>query len=144
MPQIGPGDPIGGDPTQPTGWEKPIHCGKRIYKMIPDDNYFTCTNAAVNHDFQIAEPHRLINMEVQHTAAAGTLSTDALTWSFNRMEGSEMPNAVPLESVSESTQSNFHVTFGEKWEKDKGQYRFIENSTNTDRVYVILYIQMLR
>lgn len=129
----------------PRGW-KSIHIGKRIYKLVPTAGYVTQTSAgaAHNHDFVVGLPFRLISFSMEHTDNANAASTVALTWSLNKYETSQLPLADPLVSYTSSTATYFKEIFGEGYEMDKGQMRLTTNTaTDTDRLHIVVYIQLL-
>lgn len=108
--------------------------------------YATITNtgSAVNHDFDMNFPFELLALYLQHVDSSLTLSTDALTWSLNRVKANEFPQPFPLVSYTSSTTSNFLELFrGQEFTLPRGSYRLTENSTNTDKIYVRLLVRLI-
>ena len=115
--------------------------GNGLYEIYAT---FTCTGSAVGHPLTVNFPFELLAIYLQHTVAAGTLSTDALTWIFNRVKATEFPQPFPLVSYTSSAVSNFLELFkGIEFTLPLGSYTFSENSTNTDLVYVRILVKVI-
>lgn len=118
------------------------YLGKNIYELtlkINGQKYIVATGSEVTTTFNIPFPHKLLKVEVKHTDKDNVNSTDALSWELIR----EMVSGVNISMVHyvSSTDSDFIETFGEEFVYPAKSYQFKQNTTNTDRVYVIFTIQ---
>ena len=84
------------------------YLGNGVYEVYQT---LTCTGAGVDHDFAMNFPFELLAIYVQHVDATLALSTDALTWSFNRVKETEFPQPFPLVTYTASAVSNFLELF---------------------------------
>lgn len=122
-----------------SGWES-VDLGQNIYWIYPKVP-ITASGAAVTANLNLQFPFKLISIIVEHCVAAGTLGTDALTWSFNIAPRAGLRNNFPIVSHSLSAISQFLEVFGDDYVYPAGTYRFIQNTTNTDLIYVTFVIQ---
>jgi hypothetical protein len=118
------------------------YLGKNIYELtlkVGGQKYIGATGSDVITVFNIPFPHKLLKVEVKHTNSSNVDSTDALTWELVR----EMVSGLNVSMVSytASVSSDFIETFGEEFVYPAKSYQFKQNTTNTDRVYVIFTIQ---
>ena len=115
--------------------------GNGLYEVY---NTFTATGGAVNHALTMNFPFELVAIYLQHVDAALDLSTDALTWEFDRVKPNEFPQPFPLVAYTSSTVSSFLEIFrGTEFTLPLGSYRFTENTTSTDILYVRILIQVV-
>jgi hypothetical protein len=115
------------------------HIGKRIYELTLKTP-ITASGGAVNHDYVITEKHRLVRVEVKHTTSANVDSADAFTWALSKQIKGLFQKLV---SYTASVASDFIELFGEGYEFSSTTYRLTENTTNTDRIYLKLVVQLL-
>lgn len=116
-----------------------IDLGDGLYEIY---NTFTCTGAAVAHALNINYKFELLAIYLQHVDATLALSTDALTWSFNRLK--EFAQPFPIVTYTASAVSNFLELFGGlEFNMPSGPFTLSENSTNTDLVHVRLLVRVI-
>jgi len=119
---------------------KSVSLGQNIY-WYELTSPLTATGAAVTVNMGFEFPFKLIAIIVEHMVAAGTLGTDALTWSFNIRPRMGLKNNFPLVSYSASTGSQFYEIFGNDFVYPAGSYSFVYDTTNTDLINLVLIIQ---
>ena len=119
---------------------KSVSLGQNMY-LYELTSPLTATGSAVTVNIGFDFPFKLIAIIVEHMVAAGTLGTDALTWSFNNRPRMGLKNNFPLVSYSASTGSQFYEIFGNDFVYPSGSYSFVYNTTNTDLINLILIIQ---
>lgn len=117
--------------------------GKRQYVLRLKAKTITMTGSAVTRALTILEWHRIIKIEVKHTDSAKDDSTDALTWYLER-KFFDCSSGIALASYTSSTISDFIEAFGEKFEYPRAEYELSFNTTNTDLIYLEVYIQKTR
>lgn len=120
-----------------------VYLGKRIFELtLKTPFYVAQTGAAVTKIYKIPYSHRLVKAEVKHCDSSDADGTDAFTWSLARQIAKSLFSK--LIDYSGSTKTDFSHKFGEGYEFPNMTYKFITNTTNTDRVYLKLTIQLLR
>lgn len=115
--------------------------GKKYELTLKPPYYVLQTGSAVTTNLQIQTPHRLIRVEAHHTNSSDVNSTDALTWSLTRAIVKGLLEK--LIDYTGSAVSDFLEKFGEGYEFPDMQYQLITNTTNTDRFYIKIIIQLL-
>ena len=119
-----------------------IHLGKRVYELTLKTPYYVAqTGSAVTNTYKIPYHHRLVKVEVKHCDTNDADGTDAFTWSLSRQIVKSL--FMKLIDYSGSTVTDFLHAFGEKYEFPNMTYKFITNTTATDRVYLKVTIQLL-
>jgi hypothetical protein len=123
------------------------HVAKNIYKIYParSPHSITMTGADVTTALRIPFPHRLIRLHWRHTDSAYAASTDALAIILRRPEGSMTPEHFEEDVFNETNivKSKGTEKYGEGFEYEAGVYSVILNTTNTDLIFPILYVQKL-
>lgn len=128
-------------PTQSArAWEW-IPLGQDIF-LLYSTSAITATGSAVTEELNFKFPFKLIAIMLEHTVAAGTLGTDALTWSFNIAPRTGLTNNFPIVAYTSSATSQFYEIFGDDYIYPAGNYRFIQNTTNTDLINVSFIVQV--
>jgi len=121
--------------------------GKNIYKIYvtTDPNSITMTGSDVKTQLQIPFPHRILRMHLYHTDSAYAASTDALNVILRRSAGTLTPAKFVEDLFNESgiTASKITEVYGEGFEYEAGIYDVILNSTSTDLIFPIFYVQKL-
>jgi len=121
--------------------------GKNIFKIYvtADPNSITMTGANVTTQLQIPFPHRILRMHLYHTNSAYAASTNALTIILRRSAGTLTPAKFVEDLFNEDGIIVSKVTevYGEGFEYEAGIYDLILNSTNTDLIFPIFYLQKL-
>ena len=117
-----------------------VSLGQNIY-WYELTSPLTATGSAVTINIDFDFPFKLIAIIVEHMVAAGTLGTDALTWSFNIRPRMGLKNSFPLVAYSASTGSQFLEIFGDDYVYPSGSFSFVYNTTNTDLINVVFIIQ---
>jgi len=99
------------------------------------------TGSAVNFDFRIPRAHRLLRIAFKHTASTKADSTDSLSLTVKRLMESGL-----WKKIFEDTAilvADIDALFGEKYESRPQSYRITANTTNTDLLYVEVFVQLL-
>ena len=117
-----------------------VSLGQNIY-WYELTSPLVATGAAVTVNIGLDFPFKLIAIIVEHMVAAGTLGTDALTWSFNIRPRMGLKNNFPIVGYSASTGSRFYEIFGNDFVYPAGSYSFVYDTTNTDLINLVLIIQ---
>ena len=130
-------------PTQSARVWEWLPLGQDIF-LLYSTSAIAATGAAVTEELNIQFPFKLLAIILEHTAAAGTLSTDALTWSFNIAPRTGLTNNFPVVSYTASATSQFYEIFGDDYLLPSGNYRFIQNTTNTDLLNLMVLVQVRR
>lgn len=99
----------------------------------------TCTGSDVQTLFNIPFMHIFEKMELKHVDSSDADSTDALTYSVSHQQ---YPNLwLIFLAVVNSIKADIVDEFV-NYRHEQGQYLFITNSTNTDKLYIALYIKV--
>jgi len=120
--------------------------GKNIYKIYvtADPNSITMTGSDVKTQLKIPFPHRILRMHLYHTNSAYAASTNALTIILRRSASTLTPAKFVEDLFNGSaTASKISEVYGEGFEYEAGIYDLILNSTNTDLIFPIFYLQKL-
>lgn len=121
--------------------------GKNIYKIyIKLSPYsITMTGANVTTKLPIPFPHRILRMHLYHTDSAYAASTNALTAILRRAAASLTPERFEEDLFNETgiVASKVSEVYGEGFEYEAGIYDLILNTTNTDLIFAIFYVQKL-
>lgn len=121
--------------------------GKNIYKIYRELSPYsiTMTGANVTTKIPIPFPHRILRMHLYHTNSTYVASTDALAAILRRAAGSLTPERVEEDLFNETAIVASKITekYGEGFEYEAGVYDLILNTTNTDLIFPILYVQKL-
>lgn len=113
------------------------HIGNGIYKL--DLAVITCTGADVENIFNIPFMHELRKFEIKHVDASKADSTNALAYSVSHRHH---PNLwMLLLSVPVSTASDIIDEYSD-YDMQSGEYKLITNSTNTELLYISVYIKI--
>jgi hypothetical protein len=141
-------------PTEFTlnGWKfKRItpNCNHYIVYLEPaafTDSALPMTGAAVTKQLRIPYPHRINKIAFTHLVAAKTLGTDALTIEFGCKQGQH--DSIPyyedlLLKVTATTDSTSLEVFGEAYEFEARTWTLSLDTTNTDLVIPVFYIQLV-
>jgi len=121
--------------------------GKNIYKIYRELSPYsiTMTGADVTTKLPIPFPHRILRMHIYHTDSAYAASVDALDVILRRAAGSLTPEKFEEDLFNESgiVLSKVTEVFGEGFEYEAGIYDVILNSTATDLIFALFYVQKL-
>lgn len=117
--------------------------GGDIYRltMRGATKYIAQTGAQVNTRLEFPFGHQLLKAELKHTDSADADSTDALTYAMLYRGVANLMNS--LRSGSGVTASDILEVFGDEYIHSETVYLFETNTTNTDRIYITLYIRLL-
>ena len=121
------------------GWQS-LPLGQDMFWMYPT-TYIEQTGAAVEVALDIPFNFKLIAILLEHTDSSDALSTDALTWSFNVATRVGLAQNFPIVSYTASVTSQFLEIFGDDFVYPQGGYVLSMDTTNTDRVRVVLVLQ---
>lgn len=130
-----------GDSTVLEGWNTKKVAGNiwRLKKSI--------TMTGSNVDTVIGLPaHRLVRLELYHTDSAHAASVDSLAARLFRNQGKILGSQYHLTDIynkSGLTNSFIIKTFGEGYEYEESDWTLRLNSTSTDIIEVLLYVQVL-
>jgi len=98
-----------------------------------------CTAGDVTAYFQIPFMHVFEKMEIKHVNSADVNSTTVLSY---YIEHKQNPNLwMRFLAVDNSIGSDIIDEYA-NFRHERGQYRLITNSTNTDKLYVAIYIKV--
>lgn len=122
---------------------KIAYLGKKQYLFTLKDEYVLMTGSPVNLDFGIIKAHRLIKVELKHTNSAKTESIDALDITFQRKMEKLGSLLHDLFEESGIIKSDIRLLFGEKYEYLSQYYRLTLDTTETDRIYLEVYVQLM-
>ena len=122
------------------GLGKIEHLGKGFYQIeLPA---ITCTGANITQYFVIPFKHKLHQFIVKHTDSSDADSNDSLAYSLKYGLGQIKPNLLlMLQSVSASTVIDTIHIYSDLW-RSHSRYQLISNTTNTDRLYVSLIVEI--
>lgn len=119
------------------------YMGGDIYRLTirGTQKYIEQTGAQVNTRLEFPFGHQLLKIELKHTDNADDDSTDALTYAILYRGVANLMNA--LRSGSGVTASDVLEVFGDEYIHSETVYLFETNTTNTDRIYITMYIRAL-
>ena len=113
------------------------YLGDNIFKI--DMVAITCSGANVTTIFNVPYMHELIRMDTKHTDSADADSADALNYSLSHRHFLKL--WMLYIAVVGETASDIIDEY-EDYPVEAGEYKLISNSTNTDLLYISLYLQM--
>ena len=120
------------------------YIGNGEYLITLKNKYIPMTGVNVITEFAILEPHKLKKLELKHTNSAKAESSDNLKITFQRRMGLLDALLHDLyEDAVGTTASDKRFLFGDNYEYPSQYYRLTLNTTNTDRIYPELYIELL-
>jgi len=113
------------------------HLGSGIFKL--DLEAITCTGADVTTRFNIPFMHDMKKMEIKHTDSAKADSVNALSYTVNHRHH---PNLwLLLLNVTATTASDIIDEYIEYY-MQSGEYKLVTNTTNTEKLYISVYINI--
>ena len=113
-----------------------VNLGEGRFKI--DLPAIVCTGADVTTLFQIPFMHVLEKLEIKHVDSVYADSIDALTYSLShRMNPNQW---LIILAIIESLSSNIVDEFV-NFRHERGQYKIISNSTNTDIILMSVYLR---
>lgn len=119
---------------------KITHLGKGFYQV--ELALITCTGSNITQYFMVPFRHKLHQFIVKHTDSSDADGTDALTYTLKYGMGQVKPNLlVTLKSVVASAVTDAIHLYNDLW-RGQSKYQLITNTTNTDRLYVSLIIEI--
>ena len=134
------------------GWKFEKH-GGRLWKIrrLVSDYTIAMTAAAVENQLFIPFSHKLLRLELHHTDAAFSDSTDSLTVKFYRKQGTVLTlnkyemDYVPSKAYSGAGTAKIIITFaiGDSFLTEPCIYTLSLNTTNLDKVCPVLYVEGL-
>ena len=122
---------------------------RNLYKVFPHDglsNRIVMTGADKTTEIFIPFPFRWLRVHIYHTDNADSASSDALNLMIKRLAtktGHPSTFSEILFATTGETDSWLTVPFGIGFEYEAGIWQLTLNSTNTDRVYPVLYLQKM-
>lgn len=124
------------------GWNEKFIGGNK-YEFTPDTNFVTMTGSEETKDLPINSNFRIVKVEWQHTDNSTPPVADyvQLDWSIKKSGLSGLFSLIAKGSVQES---DIIILLGTRFEYSNCILRFGWNTTNTDRVYPVVTIQLLR
>lgn len=137
------GGPGGGEPPPvgvPAATWRNVPLGQDMFWFYLTE-HIEQTGAAVEIALDIPWNFKLIAILLEHTDSSDALSTDALTWSFNIATRTGLAVNFPIVSYTSSITSQFLEVFGNDYVYPQGEFILSTNTTNTDRVRVIIIVQ---
>ena len=118
-----------------------------IYKVYitAAPNGIVMTGAAVTTQIAVPFPHRWLRIHFYHTTIAFVASADALAITLRRPAGAMTPErfSEDLYNVAATVASRITEVFGGDFEYEAGAYDLILNTTATDLIFPLFYIQKL-
>lgn len=111
--------------------------GEGRYKL--DLPVITCTAGDVTVFFQIPFMHVFEKMEIKHVNSANVNSTTPLTY---YIEHKQNPNLWMRFLAVDSSVGSDIVDEYANFRHERGQYKLITNTTNTDKLYIAIYIKV--
>ncbi len=118
------------------------YIGNGEHLITMKNKFIPMTGANVVIEFGILEGHILRRLELKHTDSAKAESIDSLTITFQRRL--EMLDSLLHDLFEETTtKSDKRVIFGSEYTYPSQFYRLTLNTTNTDRIYPEVYIELL-
>lgn len=146
----------GGDGDEESDWDSfeigPWNLDRisdtRVYKAYirVDDQAIVMTGADVETQLVIPFPHKWLRTDFYHTDAAFAASMDALYLSIQRPAGTVPGLDVFIEYLIDKydiTDAEFGENWGENFEYEDCEWVVILNTTATDLVYPIFYLERI-
>lgn len=133
----------------PLEWVRPekdwdiTHIAMGDYLLTLKDEYVEMTGANVVKQFGILIPHKIKKVEIKHTDNVKADSADNLKITFER--GMGLLEALwhkLYEDAVGTTSSDIRLIFEKNYEYPSQYYRLMGNTTNTDRIYLEVYIEL--
>ncbi len=119
---------------------------KGLYRLIvktSDGEYIAQTGSAVTKTFSLPTEVRVRKIGWIHTTStATTLSTDSLIWYFDVYSHGGDVAPLRYDNIT-TTESTYMVELGEKYEEPVEQVKITTNTTNNDRVYIYIDVQVM-
>lgn len=125
-----------------TGWNAHF-IGKRLFeidKTGQSTKYIAMTGSVVNTDIKLQYNFRLVRIELKHTDTNKADSTDSLSATISRKKYG-LWNVLAQNTAIVKADADF--LFGETYEFLQTELRLALNTTSTDRIYVVIVIQLL-
>jgi len=123
------------------------HIGKNIWKIYPDvdPHSVTMTGSDVTKELYIGFTHRLLRIHFYHTDSSYAASTDELFVRIERRAGTLYPLRFEeyLYDKSLIINSRISLLFTEL-DYEASVWKFTFNSTNTDLIFPVVYIEARR
>ena len=106
--------------------------------------YIAMTGSDVTTELHIPFSHRWNSTHFYHASSANADSHDTLTITIRRPKTKNTPRLFEEEMVViKTTATKKSDTWGEKFEREESTYNIILNTTSTDLVYPVFYVQQL-
>jgi len=121
---------------------------KNIFKVHwqPDPHGIAMTGSDVEKRLNIPFPHRWLRMTFYHTDSSYAVSTDALFIHIYRKAGAIAPLSKLVESLfreHDIVASKITEVWGLAFEYEACDWQLVLNSTSTDIIFPIFYVQRL-
>jgi len=133
--------------TYQDGIWKMERIGRNIYKIYVRDspNAITMTAADITTLLRIPFMHRLLSINLHHVSSTYADSTNALTATFQRAVTTQIPAKYKeiLWQGDYIVDPTVSEVFGEGFEREESTYSLVLNSTATDLILPVIYIQHL-
>lgn len=123
-----------------------MHAFSNFYKTIHKPGAIVMDGSSVKTRLKIPFPFRLVRVCLYHVDTNDAASTDALTISYHRPVGSIASHPAMKDIVwalDACRKSNPQKPFGEGWEFEAGEWELDLNSTDTDKIEVLIYLQKM-
>ena len=120
------------------------YIGNGEHLLTLKNEYIEMKGSDVITEFGILEPHILKKIELKHTDNAKAESTNKLKITIQRrMELLDSLLMDLYEDLKGTVKSDIRLIFEHNYEYPSQYYRLTLNTTNTDRIYPELYIELL-
>jgi hypothetical protein len=115
------------------------HLGKGFYKI--DLPIIICSGSDITQYFIIPFNHQLHRLELKHTDSSNADSTDALTYylKYGSTLSPELLFTI-VKNIATLESDSAHL-FKSYW-RSLSRYQLITNSTNTDKLYISLLVEI--
>lgn len=113
------------------------HLGQGRYQLnLP---IIECTASDVNTRFNIPYMHQLLSINLKHTNALNTDSSDDLDYSISKRINSNL--WMKLLNIEKSTASDIKDEYIDYY-MELGDYLVMSNTTNTDKLWLIIKVKI--
>lgn len=118
---------------------------KITYKGASNITYIAMTGSDVTTELHIPFPHRWNSTHFRHADSSNDDSNAKLTITIRRAKTKNTPAQFEEDMFHIANYQHVKLTelWGEMFEREASTYNVIMNSTSTDRIYLVFYIQKL-
>lgn len=130
------------------GWQYE-NIGKNLWRIYRQASPYSITMTGSNKTTQLRIPwmHRWVRLHLYHTDSSKDASTDELDVILRRGVGTIPPILDFVDDLyarADITQSKIIKVFGEDYKFEASTWSIILNSTSTDLVFVLVYVEQLK